>query len=150
MISAEKNKGKMKAKFTERVWKLMGKRRNGWYQVLESGGVREDLGDDAGPSFKKLIEQAKGFVKDNKLDEALLKYNEALEIKATAPLKAAITKLKNQISSNEMEENADLAVSNGDYDTAIELYKAAESTHPSKQLETKILETESKLKGSKK
>lgn len=109
-VYAAKENGAL-AIFDGQHWKEMGNQRNGWEAITEAqyeaakAGKEIKIVKDTGAAqtevkeaqYKALIEQAKGFEKDGKLDEALKRYQQAKVLKTTTGLTNKINKLVSAI-----------------------------------------------------
>lgn len=109
VIYAEK--GNSTTIFNTMIWKNMGSNKNGWTKIskerfdaiangeevgplvsnIETPKVSNDLDMEA--EYRKLVDQAKGFVEDKKWDEAKIKFEAAAQIKPSNYLKGEINKM---------------------------------------------------------
>ena len=155
-------KGNQTTRFTAFVWKNMGPNKNGWVQTTEGGQTATKSTTAASNDveseklYRRLNDNAKGFIKDGKLPEALAKLKEAAEIKTTKQLTNKIEELEKQIAeaSESGDENqelfdtiaeADKAFDAGEFGRALELYGNASLMGDSDHVDARIKETETKL-----
>lgn len=136
-------KGNLLSRFTKFNWKQLGGQKNGWEQITEQQYLNfkdslknlQDI-EDADPlgasmesEYRKLTEQAKGFVKDGKNKDAVEKFLLAQKLKPSAWIQGQINTLKKSIENDEsfeeFKETADKAIKDGDFIFAIEVLESA-------------------------
>lgn len=146
-------KGKT-AEFSEMVWNGMGTDKNGW--TLEKGTSLSSAKSDEPSLYEKTIEQAKGFEKDGKKQDALAKYEAANEIKHTKAVEKKILSLTKsidkEVKAQEIEEfvsSGDSAKEAGDLEGALEFYENALALSSTAKIKKLISDLKKQIKEAK-
>jgi len=161
-------KGTMTTKFTKTIWKNMGKNKNGWEQITfaqftgaaptgaSSGkAAPKPTGLGVETNYKKFMEQAAALINDGELATALQRYQSAYDLKPSTSLKGKMNKLGAQLEEqanaaarNELLANAESAFAEGDYDTALAGFEAAQEIEETKETTARIEATKAAMEES--
>lgn len=127
-------KGKLKAEFTDYLWKNMGANKNGWVPEKEGSDavlkVAPETPVGSKPTYQELVAAGKESEKDGDLKLALAHYLKAFQIKDAKILGNKIEKLEKQIaildSYNELVKTGKEALQTGESEQATTLFLEAQ------------------------